>query len=96
MDQEFSQITVPSGTYKVKDTLGRKNLQDYEKTNDQAVTQVTQTANQNKTDIASLKTQVGNINYWNISYTSDTETISFTQADAQSLALKEMMFGKVE
>lgn len=41
MDQEFSQITVPSGTYKVKDALGRKNLQDYETTNDQAVNQVT-------------------------------------------------------
>lgn len=96
MDKEFSQITVPSGTYKVKDATGRQNLQSYKTTNDQAVTQVTQTANQNKTDIASLKTQVGNIKNWNISYVEDTETISFTEADAQSLALKEMMFGKVE
>lgn len=37
MDKEFSQITVPSGTYKVKDATGRKNLQDYETSNYAAV-----------------------------------------------------------
>lgn len=96
MDQEFSQITVPSGTYKVKDAKGRQNLEAYKTSNDQAVNKVTQTANQNKTDINNLKSQVGNIKNWNISYVKDTETISFTEADAQSLALKDMMFGKVE
>ena len=96
MDQEFSQITVPSGTYKVKDAKGRQNLQEYEESNDEAVQTVTQMATTNKSNIANLQTQVGNIKNWNISYTSETETISFTQADAQSLALKEMMTGKVE
>lgn len=96
MDQEFTQITVPSGTYKVKDAKGRQNLQDYETSNNAAVQAVTQTANTNKINISNLQTQVGNIKNWNISYTSDTETISFTQADAQSLALKEMVAGKVE
>lgn len=74
MDKEFSQITVPSGAYKVKDAAGRKNLQDYETSNNAAVQSVTQTANTNKTNISNLQ----------------------TQADAQSLALKEMMLGKVE
>lgn len=96
MDQEFSQITVPSGTYKVKDAKGRQDLQEYEQSNDEAVQTVTQMANTNKNNIANLQTQVGNIKNWNISYTSETETISFTQADAQSLALKEMVAGKVE
>lgn len=72
MNQDVSKITVPSGTYNLKDAKARTDISSLQ-------TKVTTNTN----DISALETKVDGIqssvddfNNWNISYAD--ETLSFT------------------
>ena len=75
---EFSKITLPSGTYTVKDTTARKDSATAKATADSALSKATQ----NQTDITALQGKVTN-NTNNIS--SLTTRVTKNESDIETL-----------
>ena len=79
MNQDVSKITVPSGTYNIKDAKARADIA----TNTSNITSLQTKVTTNTNDISALETKVDGIqssvddfNNWNISYAD--ETLTFT------------------